>query len=125
MPLRVEIGAREMESDTVTVTRRDVGKDSKKTISVSELVKNVADMLAQIQSDMLVAAQKRNKSMIHNVADLKALDKALADGKIGFFRIKYDLTTNEEFDALMEKYKISRRCLDDSDPTYVFVAKSY
>ena len=63
--------------------------------------------------------------MIHDVADLAALDAALANGKIGFFRIKYDMTTNETFDALMEKYKITRRCLDDSDPTYVFVAKSY
>ena len=26
---------------------------------------------------------------------------------------------------MIEKYKISRRCLDDKDPTYVFVAKSY
>ena len=125
VPLRIEIGAREMESDMVTVTRRDIGKESKQTMPVSDLVANVNDMLNVIQHDMLVAAQKRNKSMIHDVADLKALDKALADGKIGFFRIKYDLTTNEQFDDLMEKYKISRRCLDDNDPTFVFVAKSY
>ena len=125
VPLRVEVGAREMESDSVTVTRRDIGKDSKKTMSVSDLVASVKDLLQQIQSDMLTAAQKRNESMIHDVADLKALDKALADGKIGFFRIKYDLTTNEKFDELMEKYKISRRCLDDADPSFVYVAKSY
>ena len=35
------------------------------------------------------------------------------------------IITNEEFDGLIEKYKISRRCLDDKDPTFVFVAKSY
>ena len=63
--------------------------------------------------------------MIHDVADLDALDTALANGEIGFFRIKYEMTTNEQFDGLMEKYKITRRCLDDNDPTYVFVAKSY
>ena len=125
VPLRVEIGGREMESDSVTVTRRDIGKDSKKTMAASDLVANVNEMLQQIQADMLAAAQKRNKTMIHDVKDLKALDKALADGKIGFFRIKYDLTKNEDFDAMVEKYKISRRCLDDADPTYVFVAKSY
>ena len=125
VPLRVEIGAREMESDSITVTRRDLGKESKKTISATELVANVNDMLATIQADMLAAAKKRNESMIHNVADLAELDSALASGKIGFFRIKYDLTTNEKFDAMMEKYKISRRCLDDNDPSFVFVAKSY
>ncbi len=125
VPLRVEIGGREMESDSVTVTRRDIGKDSKKTVSSAEMIAGVNDMLAQIQSDMLVAAQKRNETMIHNVADLAELESALESGKIGFFRIKYDLTTNDKFEEMVEKYKISRRCLDDNDPTYVFVAKSY
>ena len=125
VPLRVEVGSREMESESVSITRRDIGKDSKQTMPASELVAKVNDMLKQMQSDMLAAAQKRNESMIHNVADLAELDAALESGKIGFFRIKYDLTTNEQFDAMIEKYKISRRCLDDADPTYVFVAKSY
>ncbi len=125
VPLRVEIGAREMESDSVTITRRDLGKESKRTISVSDLMKEANDILSQIQVDMYNAAEARNKKMIKNVADLAALESALENGEIGFFRIKYDQTTNEEFDGLIEKYKISRRCLDDKDPTYVFVAKSY
>lgn len=125
VPLRVEIGAREMESDSVTITRRDLGKGSKRTISVTDLIKEAKDILNQIQVDMYNAAAARNKKMIKEVADLAALESALENGEIGFFRIKYDLTKNERFDALMEKYKISRRCLDDNDPTYVFVAKSY
>ena len=63
--------------------------------------------------------------MITDIKDLKELESALESGKIGFFRIKYEQTTNDEFDSLIEKYKISRRCLDDKDPSYVFVAKSY
>ncbi|MBQ0013040.1 MAG: proline--tRNA ligase [Proteobacteria bacterium] len=125
VPLRVEIGPREMDSNSVTITRRDLGKDSKQTLSCDDLVKQANDMLNQMQSDMLRAAQKRNKNMIHNVSCLSDLEQELAKGTIGFFRIKYDQTANAEFDALIEKYKISRRCLDDSDPTYVFVAKSY
>lgn len=125
VPLRVEIGAREMESESVTITRRDLGKESKRTISVSDLMKEANDILNQIQVDMYNAAEARNKKMIKNVADLAALESALENGEIGFFRIKYDQTTNEEFEFLIEKYKISRRCLDDKDPTYVFVAKSY
>lgn len=124
-PLRVEIGAREMESGTVTITRRDLGRESKRTITVDELVASASDLLRQIQNDMLNAARERNKTMMHDVADLDALTTELEKGTIGFFRIKYELTNNEQFDALMEKYKITRRCLDDNDPTYVFVAKSY
>ena len=125
VPLRVEIGAREMAADQVTVTRRDLGRESKQTIDAAALVADAHDMLAQMQRDMLAAARARNAKMIRDVADLDALDAALSNGEIGFFRIKYDLTTNERFDALMEKHKITRRCLDDNDPTYVFVAKSY
>lgn len=125
VPLRVEIGAREMESGTVTITRRDLGKDSKRTVSCDELVATAGDIMAQIHRDMYDAASARNAQMTHDVASLDELASALAAGKIGFFRIKYDLTTNADFENLMEKYKITRRCLDDADPTYVFVAKSY
>lgn len=125
VPLRVEIGAREMESDSVTITRRDLGKESKRTISVSDLMKEANDILSQIQVDMYNAAEARNKKMIKNVADLTELEKALTNGEIGFFRIKYEQTKDDRFDDLMEKYKISRRCLDDNDSSYVFVAKSY
>ena len=125
VPLRVEIGAREMESGMVTITRRDIGRESKRTVSVDELVATVNDIMRDIHDTMVARVEQRNREMIHDVADLDALDAALADGTIGFFRIKYEMTTNERFDELMEKYKITRRCLDDSNPDYVFVAKSY
>lgn len=125
VPLRVEIGAREMADAMATVTRRDLGKSSKQTIAIADLVAGASDMLAGIQRDMYNAAASRNDTMIVNVADLDALESELAAGRVAFFRLKYDMTTNERFDGLIEKYKISRRCLDDNDPTYVFVAKSY
>jgi prolyl-tRNA synthetase len=125
VPLRVEIGAREMESESITITRRDLGRESKRTITVDELVASVNDIMRDIHDTMVARVEKRNAEMIHDVADLTALDAALASGVIGFFRIKYEKTTNEQFDGLMEKYKITRRCLDDRDPEYVFVAKSY
>lgn len=125
VPLRVEIGAREMADNVATITRRDLGRASKRTVSVDELVTIAPELMCQIHDDMLAVVEKRNLSMITPVADLDALDAALASGQIGFFRIRYDLTTNSRFDELVEKYKISRRCLDDNAPEYVFVAKSY
>lgn len=125
VPLRAEIGSREMEENTVTITRRDLGKSSKRTISDSDFLKEVKNILKQIQQDMYDSVVERNKTMVHDVADLNELKVALEDGRIGFFRIKNEQTQNEEFDGLMEKYKISRRCLDDNNPEYVYVAKSY
>lgn len=125
VPLRVEIGDREMADGTVTVTRRDLGKSSKTTMPVDKFIDSVKQTLDTIQHDMFEAVIQRNKTLVSEIKDLNELESALESGKIGFFRIKYDLTTNEEFDKLIEKYKISRRCLDRNDMSYVFVAKSY
>ena len=81
--------------------------------------------MRDIHDTMVARVEKRNAEMIHDVADLDALETALSNGDIGFFRIKYELTKNDRFDGLMEQYKITRRCLDDRNPEYVFVAKSY
>lgn len=124
-PLRIEVGEREMKDKAATITRRDVGKPSQKTLPLKEMYAAVPSLLETIQSDMLAAVEARNKTMIHNVADLAGLSKGLAAGKTGFFRLPYQATLTPEFDALMEQYKISRRCLDDADPKFVFVAKSY
>ncbi|GHS98973.1 proline--tRNA ligase [Bacteroidia bacterium] len=125
VPLRIEVGAREMETATATITRRDLGRDSKQTVAIADLPKIVSELLTKIQADMLAVNKKFNATMIHQVADLQGLSAALAADKIGFFRLKYSETQKPEFDSLMEKYKITRRCLDDADPTFVFVAKSY
>lgn len=125
VPMRVEIGSREMDDGTVTITRRDIGKESKRTITTDELLKSANDIMTTIQYEMYERALKRRNEQIHSVATLADLERELANGTTGFFKIKYDLTLNDEFDALMEKYKISRRCLDPDDETFVYVAKSY
>ncbi|MCL1902333.1 MAG: proline--tRNA ligase [Alphaproteobacteria bacterium] len=125
VPLRIEVGAKEVETNTATITRRDIGKSSKATQPAEKLAAFVTDTLNTIQSDMLHVVEVRNASMIYNVANLDELAKALANDKIGFFRLKYEQTKVPEFETLMDKYKISRRCLDDADPSFVFVAKSY
>lgn len=125
VPLRVELGGREMETGTVTITRRDLGKESKQTVSVDELLKTAPDLMKKIQVEMYERALARQNAQIHDVETLADLEHELENGTTGFFRIKYDLTLNAEFDGLIEKYKISRRCLDSNDPSYVYVAKSY
>ena len=124
-PLRIEVGAKESESETVTLTRRDIGKDSKQTIAVKDAAGVIEKLLSEIQSNLLARSRELNARMTHNIADLAALDAELAGGKIGFFRLPYAATLVPEFDTMVDKYKVSRRCLDAADPSFVFVAKSY
>ncbi|MCL2748603.1 MAG: proline--tRNA ligase [Alphaproteobacteria bacterium] len=125
VPIRVEIGEKEVTDNTITLTRRDIGKASKTTVPVKTAHSLIQELLGKMQSDMLVANTAFNKTMITEVKDLAELSKNLEKGKIGFFRLPYKETLAPEFEGLMEKYKISRRCLDEKDPSFVFVAKSY
>jgi prolyl-tRNA synthetase len=132
VPLRVEIGAREAETGSATITRRDLGRESKRSVSVDGLVADVNNIMAQIQSDMLEKARKRNASVIINVSSLDEMEKILKEKDKGFFRLPYSetresdgITRSARFDEISEKYKVECRCIDDTDPTYVFVAKAY
>jgi prolyl-tRNA synthetase len=124
-PLRIEIGEREVSDKTITVTRRDIGKSSKETIPTENCGVRILELLCEMQFDLLKKSHGLNAKMIHDVSDIAELKKELEKDTVGFFRLKYEMTLEEDFEKLMERYKISRRCLDDADPAFVFVAKSY
>ena len=125
VPLRIEIGDSEAADKTVTITRRDLGKSSKTSFAAADVNATVQKLLSEIQSNLLDNSRKLNKKMIHEIADLTELRKKLTDDVIGFFRLPYNATLTPEFDAIMDEFKITRRCLDERDPTMVFVAKAY
>jgi prolyl-tRNA synthetase len=57
VPLRIEIGPRDVEKESVVLARRDVpGKAGKISTSMVALSATVGDLLATIQADMLASA---------------------------------------------------------------------
>ena len=60
IPLRVEIGPRDIENNQCVVVRRDTGE--KLTVSLDELEAKVAELLDTIQKDMLEAARAHRDS---------------------------------------------------------------
>ena len=60
IPLRVEIGPRDIENNQCVVVRRDTGE--KLTVSLDELEAKVAELLETIQKDMLEAARAHRDS---------------------------------------------------------------
>lgn len=57
VPLRIEIGKKEIEQKTITVVRRDTGK--KVSLTKKELVEEINHLLDEIQADLFLAAQSR------------------------------------------------------------------
>ena len=126
VPLRVEIGGREMEAGEVTTVRRDIGRDSKQTISADQFVKDVQSMLDQIHDDMLAKSRKfrdENTAEGQSVADIEEFYKA---GKIGFVKVPVDVLKDDKLEAVMKEHSLSARNMPFADDgKTVLIAKAY
>ncbi len=58
MPLRVEIGPRDLEKNSVEVSRRDQGIKAKKSVPTEELVRRAPEILMSIQNNLYERAAK-------------------------------------------------------------------
>lgn len=125
VPVRIEIGDKEVSENTITITRRDIGRDSKKTESFEKTISEMSSHLDTIQKDMLENSKKLNEKLIFNVDSVEEIEKMMADGKAGVFKILYSKTIGHGFEKGGDnKYKLSYICLD-MNKEYVYIAKTY
>ena len=127
VPVRVEIGARELDEGKVTFARRDLGKDGKKNVTVDEFVSGIQDVLDQMHADLLARSRKRTQDMIFDVKSVKDIRDFFASDKMGAVKIDYSLIKgSDEFEAVRKEFSLSPRCLPFEDEgRKVIVGKSY
>ena len=82
IPLRIEIGPRDLENRQVMVARRDTGL--KKMILMKNLTKELPPMLDHIQKALLKKAKKHLKDSIIEVKTLKEAERTFKEGKIAY-----------------------------------------
>lgn len=119
-PLRVEIGLREIESDQLSVSRRDKPAKEKITLNRNDLVTQVPEILENMQNMLLqkaIAMRNAKQIDINTVADLEKLFSS-DENSMGQFAVSYfdvsmesDKTTEEKLKAL----KLSVRCILSRD----------
>ena len=81
VPLRSEIGPKDVEKGSVALARRDVpGRGGKSFVSQTNLAATVSGMLTEIQSSMLKRATEFRDANIHDPKDYEELKKVVADG---------------------------------------------
>ncbi len=81
VPLRIEIGPKDIEKGTVALARRDKpGKEGKTFVSQSLLDSTVSGLLNEIQSSLLKRATEYRDANIHDVKDYEELKKVVQDG---------------------------------------------
>jgi prolyl-tRNA synthetase len=81
VPLRIEIGPRDVEQKSVMLARRDVpGRAGKSTAPMAGVADAVGDLLDAIQANMLDAATIFRDAHIHAVKDYEHFSQIVADG---------------------------------------------
>jgi prolyl-tRNA synthetase len=77
VPLRLEIGPKDMKRGEVTVVRRDTGEGS--TVSIQVLVPEIRRILDQINTEMHDRAWDSFLSNIHELEDLEEMKKVIGE----------------------------------------------
>jgi prolyl-tRNA synthetase len=67
VPLRVEIGPRDLESNSVAVSRRDRPVKAKESMSIAQFVERAPEILASIQQNLYNRAMKFRDENTHKI----------------------------------------------------------
>ena len=82
IPLRIEIGPKDMEKDSAVLVRRDTNK--KEIVKISDIAKKSEEILEDIQDSLLRNAEKKLKDGISKDSTLQGTIKAIKGKKIAF-----------------------------------------
>ena len=129
VPLRVEVGPRDLANEQVTLVRRDSG--AKTQVPLSGLSQAVTDGLEQAQLDLLASATEERDA---RTVDVGTLEEAREAGQSGFARLPWALVGDAGEEELA-KAAITVRCIqrpdgtvpasEDEDDLVALVARSY
>ena len=110
-PIRIELGARDLKENKVTLVRRDTLE--KITVKYEDIISKVNYLLDTIQNDMFERAKARRDSMIYEANNYDELAD-IAKNKSGFIKINW--CGNQECeDKIKDDFGIKSRCLIDNE----------
>lgn len=107
VPVRLGIGARDLENGTVEVARRDTL--SKEVVSLDKAAEHIGSLLTQIQENLMQRAKDYRDSKIRKVDTYEEFKKILEE-EGGFLLAPWDGTEEEEA-KIKEETKATIRCI--------------
>ena len=113
MPVRIEVGPRDIDKDSVFMGRRDKDPKDKQSLSREEFLAQLPDILNDIQSNIYnKASDFRNKHTknINSLDELKDFFKHDSNEIHGGFALCY-VADNEELEDKLKEMKLTHRCI--------------
>ena len=135
VPLRLEIGPKDMKRGEVTIVRRDIGERS--TISFKVLIPEIRKILEQMNLDMHDRAWKSFLGSMHELKDLGKIKKVMEErggivrtpwcGKEACGKELEEKTEGSVLGEELDKKKVDGTCPVCSKPakTSILIAKTY
>ncbi|MCG8479108.1 MAG: proline--tRNA ligase [Spirochaetales bacterium] len=108
VPVRVEMGPRDIEAGHVTLARRDTGE--KETAPISGVVERIKTLLTEIQVDLFRRAETFRDENTHRPANYAEFKALYNDGPGGFAVVPWDGTAETEA-SVKEETKATIRVL--------------
>jgi len=107
VPVRIEIGPKDIEKSSVVVARRDVD-DSKSEVLIENLATEIPELLDTVQNDMLKSSELFLSENTHHVDDMDSLIQQLTEND-GFVSC-YWVEDKEDELKIKELTKATIRC---------------
>lgn len=113
VPVRLEIGPREVAQNSVVLARRDVpGRQGKQSMSQAGLVSAIDDLLESIHDNLLERAGRFLEEHTYEVAEYAEFEEAIS---VGFARVWW-AGSNEDEMKVKEETGATLRCLPLQQP---------
>ncbi len=112
VPVRLAIGARDLENNVVEVARRDTRE--KTSVSLDGIATYIRQLLEDIQQQMFNKAKAFQQENIREANSWQEFEQLL-DEKAGFVSAHWDGTSETE-EAIKEKTKATIRCIPLDNP---------
>jgi prolyl-tRNA synthetase len=111
VPVRIELGARELASGRATLVRRDTR--SKSSVPLDGAARAASGLLGEIQQVLLAESRTFREEHTYPVTDFEEFTQRVGDG--GLFLAAWSGTEESE-QALGEHTSATIRCIVDADP---------
>lgn len=106
IPIRIEIGPKDIENKQVVIVRRDSGK--KEFVKEKDLKKRIGEILEEMQSDMFKKAEKFLNDNIVEAKTYAEFKKHIKDRKLVYAYFSGDV---EEEEKIKEETGATSRCI--------------
>ena len=111
VPVRIEIGPRDLEKGSVALARRDRAPKDKAFLASDEVAPGITDILQSIHDGLLDRARRFRRDNTIEVDSIEALRDYFADDQLGGFALAHWAGSSEDEERLAKEMKISIRCI--------------